>query len=207
MPVPRGSQGTRAVLSIACGPFGVGRGGLLRSRKGIPMRFSRSLVGAVFGLLLVSCAIPQSKGQAPVATEDQATQSRRILVLAHRFEVSNLAPKVLQTNGPLSTTRLFNATLSLIDDQGVSRPYLAEALPQLNTDAWRVAPDGHMETTYHLRDNLAWQDGAPLTADDFALAFRVYTAPGLGIFLRPPKTQSTPCSHLIRGRWWCNGDR
>jgi peptide/nickel transport system substrate-binding protein len=150
------------------------------------MPYSRALIGVVLGLVLVSCAAPSGQGQPPAASREQATQNRT-LVLAHRFEVRSLAPKVLQTNGPLSTTRLFNATLSLIDDQGISRPYLAEALPQLNTDTWRVAPDGHMEITYRLRENLTWQDGTPLTAEDFVLAYRVYTDPGLGVFSAFPQ--------------------
>jgi peptide/nickel transport system substrate-binding protein len=44
-----------------------------------------------------------------------------------------------------------------------------------------------METTYHLRDGLTWQDGMPLTADDFALAYRVYTDPGLAFFIATPQ--------------------
>jgi peptide/nickel transport system substrate-binding protein len=62
----------------------------------------------------------------------------------------------------------------------VTHPYLAEALPQLNTGSWRVLPDGTMETTYTLRPNLTWHDGRPLTADDFVFAWRVYATPELG---------------------------
>lgn len=80
--------------------------------------------------------------------------------MAIRYEVSTLSSKALQANGPISTTRLFNASLSLIDNDGRSRPYLAEALPQLNTATWRVSPDGRMETTYRLRDRGA---GVPLS--------------------------------------------
>ena len=47
--------------------------------------------------------------------------------------------------------RIFNADLALIDDEGNPRPYLAESLPRLNTDTWRVFPDGRMETTYRLK--------------------------------------------------------
>ena len=101
----------------------------------------------------------------------------------------SLAAKVSQPNGPISTTRLFNAALSMIDDEGRSRPYLAEALPQLNTPSWRVFPDGRMETTYTLRDNLTWHDGTPLTAEDFAFAYRVYKDPNLGPFNRTPQNQ------------------
>jgi peptide/nickel transport system substrate-binding protein len=37
-----------------------------------------------------------------------------------------------------------------------------------------------METTYRLRPNLTWHDGAQLTADDFVFAWRVYSTPELG---------------------------
>ena len=98
-----------------------------------------------------------------------------------------MAAKVLGSNGPLNTTRLFNASLSYYDDKGTARPHLAEALPQLNTDTWKVFPDGRMETTYKLKPNLTWQDGTPLTAEDFAFATKLYKDPGLRIFIRTPQ--------------------
>jgi peptide/nickel transport system substrate-binding protein len=85
------------------------------------------------------------------------------------------------------TKRLFNAALALIDSAGNARADLAETLPQLNTESWRVFPDGRMETTYTLRPNLTWHDGKPLTADDFVFATRVYTAPTLSLFTSEPQ--------------------
>jgi len=105
--------------------------------------------------------------------------------MAVRDEVANLAPKLPGSSGPNITKRLFNATLSLIDSAGAARPYLAQALPQLNTATWRVLPDGRMETTYRLRDSLTWQDGTALTAEDFAFAFRVYREQALGFIGAP----------------------
>ncbi len=144
------------------------------------------VIGAALAVFMVSCGPGQGPGQSPGASSDQSAQNRT-LVVGHRIEPSNLAPKVLGTNGPLRNSRFFNAALSLIDDKGLARPYLAEALPQLNTDSWRVFPDGRMETTYHLRDNLTWQDGAPLTADDFVFAFTVYKDKALGVFIASPQ--------------------
>src|SRR5206468_12355422 len=117
---------------------------------------------------------------------DQPRQSRT-LVAAHRYEPSYLAAKVLGSNGPLNTSRLFNASLTVYDNAGLARPYLAETVPQLNTESWRLFPDGRMETTYQLRSGLTWHDGTPLTADDFAFALRVYKDPGLGVFIRSPQ--------------------
>lgn len=149
------------------------------------MRQTTMISSILLTLLLVSCASAQER-PGSAATSNQPTQPQ-MLVLAHRYEPASLATKVLQSNGPTNTTRLFNAALSLIDDKGLARPYLAESLPQLNTDAWRVSPDGRMENTYLLRDGVTWQDGAPLTAEDFVFAFRVYKNSGLPVFIATPQ--------------------
>jgi peptide/nickel transport system substrate-binding protein len=81
---------------------------------------------------------------------------------------------------------MFNAGLTIRNDQGVPVPYLAQSVPQLNTDAWRVAPDGTMETTYRLKPNVTWHDGRPLTADDFVFSFEVYSKEALGVAASPP---------------------
>jgi peptide/nickel transport system substrate-binding protein len=145
----------------------------------------------VLAVLLVSCAPAQNQEstQSQAVSSAPASQSTpgRTLVIANRYETATLAPKVAGTNGPLRMTRLFNAALTLVDDRGQSRPYLAETLPQLNTDSWRVFPDGRMETTYTLKPNLTWQDGAPLTAADFVFAFRVYRESALGVFIATPQ--------------------
>ena len=43
-----------------------------------------------------------------------------------------------------------------------------------------------METTYRLRPNLTWHDGAPLTAEDFVFSWRVYANPDLGLSSHAP---------------------
>jgi len=112
----------------------------------------------------------------------QAATPQRTLVIIARGEPPSLAAKPLvgfsgSLNPPI---RLFNGTLDQIDDKEVAHPYLVDALPELNTDTWRVFPDGRMETTHRLRPNLTWQDGAPLTADDFVFGWQVYATPELG---------------------------
>ena len=75
---------------------------------------------------------------------------------------------------------LFNATLDYRDERDVAQPYLGEGLPKVDTDTWRLLPDGKMETKYVLKPNLTWQDGHPLSADDFVFAYQVYSTPSLG---------------------------
>ena len=70
----------------------------------------------------------------------------RTLVMVTRFEAESLAPKVSYSGNPATPDlhRLFNASWFGFDEGGVPYPYLVEALPQLNTDSWRVLPDGRM---------------------------------------------------------------
>jgi peptide/nickel transport system substrate-binding protein len=124
-------------------------------------------------------------GQAAQSPRPEQRQNRT-LTIAATGELSTLAPKLPSTGGGSGyPRRLFNAPLTLIDGTGGARPYLAQALPQLGTSTWQVLPDGRMETTYPLRPGLTWQDGAPLDADDFVFAFRMYRAPGLGFSATP----------------------
>jgi peptide/nickel transport system substrate-binding protein len=120
-------------------------------------------------------------------------------------EVSNLAIKVVGPTNPDRTTRIFNADLALIDNRGEPRPYLAAELPRLNTDTWRVFPDGRMETVWKLRPSLTWHDGHPLTAEDFAFAFRLYKSPNLNVFVPKPQDRVEEIvavdPHTVLVRW------
>lgn len=150
----------------------------------------RRIVGlAVIAFVLASgaCA-PASPGRGSASAGGDATgaspaASNRPLVMLVRYEPPTLAVKPLRAAGAgvSSTTRLFNATLDLEDGDGRHYPYLAEALPQLNTESWRVFPDGTMETTYRLKPDLRWHDGTALSARDFAFAWQVFSSPTVGI--------------------------
>jgi peptide/nickel transport system substrate-binding protein len=127
------------------------------------------------------------------------------VTLVVRYEVSDLAPKIVAGGPSSATKRAFNATLAMNAGDGLPVPYLAESLPQLNSDSWKLLPDGKMETTYHLKPNITWHDGTALTADDFAFAYRVYTAPGATGFISKPQDQiedvSAPDDRTVLIRW------
>ncbi len=144
-------------------------------------------------LAVVACTQPAAprdvgSGQSGSGSPAAPVQRARTLVMGARSELPSLAAKPLTvlglTNG--TTSRLFNAGLALLDARGAPMPYLAESLPQLNSDSWHVFPDGRMETTYRLKPNLTWHDGRPLTADDFVFSFQVYNTPEFGQAASPP---------------------
>jgi peptide/nickel transport system substrate-binding protein len=103
------------------------------------------------------------------------------MVVAMRFEPATLTRMSPSTQGltPAAPWQLFHAGLMHEDERLVPHPQLTEALPQVGTDSWKVFPDGRMETTWRLRPNLTWHDGAPLLADDFVLADRFARAVAL----------------------------
>jgi peptide/nickel transport system substrate-binding protein len=152
------------------------------------------LLLALLALLVAACArsadtspaaLPQADGQTP----PPSARSRPLVMIA-RSDVPSLGSKPLQGLGLTSGTaiRLFNAGFALADARGNPYSYLAERLPQLNSDTWRVFPDGRMETTYRLKPNLTWHDGRSLSADDFVFSWQVYAVPDLGQAASPPSS-------------------
>lgn len=117
---------------------------------------------------------------APQQRGESATQPSRTLVAAVRVEPYTVAARALRTARGVAldlSSKMFNAEMALLNDGGRPMPHLTEALPQLNTDSWRVFPDARMETTYKLRPNLTWHDGTPLAAQDWVFGWQVYGSP------------------------------
>ena len=136
--------------------------------------------------LSAACA-PPGPNSSGSSTSDAAARPGRALVAAMEAEPKSLAARLIaQIGQTLHLRRIFNADLAMLDDQSNPLPYLAEALPQLNTDDWKVFPDGKMETTYRLRPSLAWHDGTPLTADAFVFATQVFSTRDFGQANSPP---------------------
>ena len=135
-------------------------------------------------LLLAAACTPGAPSSDGPGAAPGPQRSNRALTISIRTEPPTLAQKVLSSGVGTSfvvTQRVFNATLGLFDGSGTPRPYLAEALPQLDSSDWLTFPDGRMETRHRLRPGLVWHDGAPLTAEDFVFAWQVYAAPQVGI--------------------------
>jgi peptide/nickel transport system substrate-binding protein len=132
---------------------------------------------------------------------------QRTVVIIVRGELPSLSGKPLVGfSGSLNPpVRIFNGMLDFVDEKEVAHPYLSEALPQLNSESWRVLPDGRMETTHHLRPNLTWHDGAPLTAEDFVFGLKVFATPELGVSGSKPFRQmqeiAAPDPRTVLIRW------
>ncbi len=144
-------------------------------------------VFATAGAMTLAACAPAARPAVPSAGSPSSgaqvspSAPQRTLVIAVRTEPPSLSAKPLvSTSSVLDAVPLFNAELDRKDERGEAYPYLAEQLPQIGTDTWRVLPDGRVETTYRLKPGLTWHDGSPLTSEDFLFAWRVYATPELG---------------------------
>jgi ABC-type transport system substrate-binding protein len=160
-------------------------GNLCRT-SGLGLRYARTphvVIGVALSLCVLACAPTATPERSQgAALQAAAPVPNRTMVMIARGEPGSLAVKTLLAAGGVGNANpLFNATLDHADERGGAHPYLAEALPVLNTDTWRVLPDGRMETIHRLKPNLSWHDGTPLSADDFVFAWRVYATPVLGV--------------------------
>ncbi len=103
-------------------------------------------------------------------------------------EAETLSPKFLAGGGAGEYTWMFSSALVMRDFAGTPRPTLAREMPTQENGDWLVNPDGSMVTTYRLRENARWHDGMPITAADYAFAYRVYTDPAMPVGVRHPES-------------------
>src|SRR6266545_2609341 len=142
------------------------------------------LLGSLLAAACSPTSGPGSSSQAP----PERVGAGRTLIFVHGGENLSYAMKEIQpAGGTTAGTRtaeakyLFNANLIFLDDRSLPYAVLAESVPEFGTSSWQLLPDGKMEITYRLKPNLTWHDGQPLTADDWAFAWRVYSNPVFGI--------------------------
>jgi peptide/nickel transport system substrate-binding protein len=107
--------------------------------------------------------------------------------------------------GDNAIQELINTGLTEMDNVGVSRPQLAEAVPSLDNGLWRLFDDGTMETTWRIKPAARWHDGTPYTASD--LIFTVEALQDRELPLRRPgnlgliQTIEAPDPHTVVVRW------
>ncbi len=75
-------------------------------------------------------------------------------------------------------------SLVMRDDTLKLRPVMAEEIPTLENGGIRLLPGGGMRTTWRLRKGFKWDDGTPVTAEDFIFAHRVIMTKGMPVITR-----------------------
>jgi len=158
-------------------------------------------------MLASACATSAPRSTSGESPSSVAPASNRSLVIVNTNEPVSLSARPLAETfiSYFTVRQTFNASLIVLDDKGLPRARLAESVPQVNTDSWRLFPDGRMETTWKLKPGLTWHDGTPLVAEDFVFAWRLYSTPELGVAVAAPINQmeeiAAPDPRTVVIRW------
>ncbi len=119
-------------------------------------------------LLIAGCAAPAPRpGTASSGEGAPNVSASKRITMAIYGELTTLRSQVMTvTPGLTEIEQVINAGLAAIDDRGIMHPRLAESVPSLENGLWKVFDDGRMETTWTVRPDARWHDGAPFTSHD-----------------------------------------
>lgn len=130
---------------------------LLRSRPLL-------LLTAALALLLNGCRPRESAVEAATAS--------RTLLLGNLSEPNDLDPQIADSQ------QTFNIIMALMEGLAQYHPETCEAVPA-TAERWEISAD-QRTWTFHLRRDARWSNGDPVTAKDFAWAYRRMLNPALG---------------------------
>lgn len=125
---------------------------------------SITLLTCLCAIALVNCSKENSKPKAHSAN----LSARDTLRIDIGNEPASLDPEANSDNSAARVQSDLFAQLVDYDQQGRLIPGLSES--------WNISPDGKTYT-FHLRPNLKFSDGSPITAHDFVFSWRRLVAP------------------------------
>lgn len=127
-------------------------------------RTAVALAAAVSLALFAGCGGRETPAAAGLRTQT--------LLLGNGAEPADLDPQIVTAYSDQNVLQaLFEGLTAL--EESTSQPVPAAA------ERWEVTPDGHT-WTFHLRPDLRWSDGTPLTAEDFVFSWRRLLTPAVG---------------------------
>jgi len=140
------------------------------------------LVGA---LVLVPCAAPPPRVESGAPGAPSSASGPKRITVAITAEPPALYYALIPSPiraAPGSIQEFVHLGLTVFDNRGVLQPVFAESVPSIENGLWKVFPDGGMETTWKIRPDATWQDGAPITADDLVFTIAVVQDRELPLF-------------------------
>ena len=115
-------------------------------------------------LVLTGCG---KKNDTPV----ERGYKTQTLLLGNIGEPNDLDPHICDSH------ETFHIIMALFEGLAQYDPQTSEPVPAA-AERWETSPDG-LVWTFHLRENLRWSNGDPLTAHDFVFGIRRMLAPAL----------------------------
>lgn len=110
-------------------------------------------------IFLCSCSRPAAPG----------SQANERLVIGMIGDVQSLNPLLISGSDTVRVPPMVFSFLLMLNKDGTLQPDVAEAVPSRANGG--ISADGKT-ILYHLRNNVRWQDGAPLTSADVVYTYR-----------------------------------
>lgn len=124
-------------------------------------------------VLLAACGEPVANREANSAA---TAEPRRGGTLSLGFTADLTGLNVYSSQASILTTDISHLQfLRLLDEQPDSTDHPATMAPRL-AKSWEISPDG-LAIIFHLRDDVFWSDGVPVTADDVRFTWQAQTHP------------------------------
>jgi oligopeptide transport system substrate-binding protein len=129
-------------------------------------------VAALLGTFAVGAGCGRSPGpDGPTVRAARVEEAPRVLRYGNGAEPQDLDPQVVQ--GVPESHLMFALFEGLLNPD----PRDLHPIPGL-ASSWEISPDG-LVYTFHLRDNIRWSDGSPITTDDFLMSWKRMLSPRL----------------------------
>jgi peptide/nickel transport system substrate-binding protein len=176
------------------------------------MQYRAATLLLAIAILLTACA---TGGRGPSGTPDQpggtteGSRAPKTLTLAVQVEPSTLSEFGTNVGAAAAHTKvraLAHEFLVVQDDRDAWVPQLALEQLSVERGTWRVNPDGTMDTTWRIPQNVRWHDGTPFTAEDLLFSFTVYTDPAVpnragGRASELMESATAPDPHTLAVHW------
>lgn len=149
------------------------------------------IVGALsilLPLVLGACTPTAPARDTPQAGQPQAPKTMTLAV-PRELDTWNTDLTLVTRGGGVSTIQYIGHNKLVVQqsDTLAYAPELAAEQLSLERGTWRLNPDGTMDTTWKIRSNVKWHDGAPFTADDLLFTFTVIKDPAIPNVIGAPQ--------------------
>src|SRR5581483_1056305 len=150
------------------------------------LRFATTSFALAGILLLGACA--RSATPAPSGSAGRPNEAKKQIVAGIFSSPAGMHQELTNPQGTSGSVpglgelyAMMDGALSYVDEGFERHPWLADSVPTVDNGLWKVFPDGSMETTWRIKPDVAWHDGAPVTSDDLQFTIDVYRDRDVGV--------------------------
>ncbi len=134
----------------------------------------------LLALALIACTpVPVAPRTDAVRPGDAPPVRTRTLTVGVLNSIAGYGPWNFNITGGGANSVAEIHTMGLVseDANGNLEPRVAARVPSFEDGTLVMHADGRMDTIWRIRPNARWQDGTPITADDFAFSWELLNEP------------------------------